>query len=91
MNINVHFAEAELLLIYINNIRRLPKSSAKRAVKQMRLSAYADVRDVQKKLRKSVYRWVYFDKPIDFKKLSFLALAVRNKAEAKAKKSAPKS
>lgn len=86
--INVHFAEAELLLIYINNIRQLPKSSAKRAVKQMGLSTYPDIRVIQKQFRRSIYRWVYLDKPIDYNKLNRLALAVRDKA---AQKSAPKS
>ena len=86
--INVHLAEAELLIVCINNIRRLPKSSAKRAIKQMALSTYPDVREVQKHFRKSVYRWVYFDKPIDYNKLIGLAVAVRDKV---AQESVPKN
>ena len=91
MSINVHFEEAELLIVYISNFRRLSKETAKRFIKQMSLSTYPDIRDVQKKLRKSVYQWVYFDKPIDYNRLIALASAVRNKAEVEAKNSVPKS
>ena len=85
--INPYYEEAELLIVYINSYKRFSKEQAKRFIKQMALSAYPDIKAIQKTLRKRVWLWYYFNQPINFIKLNEMALAVCDKAE----KSVPKS
>jgi hypothetical protein len=88
--INPRLEEARLLMIYISNLSKLSKTVIRKSAK-ISLSDYPDIRVIQKKLRRSIKLWVYFNKPIDYIKLKALASSVYKKAKVEAEKSAPKS